>query len=105
MKDKLDITLNIAGEILDLTIPRDEEYLLRRAATEINDVWSRWSRSFQGKSDRHVLTRVTLLFARGYLAQRMANEAVDGLLQQLDAELDDLLAGDTGTEVAGPQGG
>lgn len=92
MRDKLNINLNIAGEVLSLTVPPDEEQILRRAAAEINDVWSRWSQSFKGKSDRDVLTRITLLFARGYLAQKNANEEVEGLLERLDQSLDEMLA-------------
>lgn len=98
MKDKLNITLNVAGEILDLTIPAGEEQMLRRAAAEVNDVLTKWKRNFQDKTEHHVLTRVTLLFARGYLAQRQANEAVDNVLDQLEQSLDKMLAGEAAIE-------
>ncbi|MDE6303970.1 MAG: cell division protein ZapA [Paramuribaculum sp.] len=92
MKDKINITLNIAGEILELRIPRDEEEILRNATLEINRVWNSWKSVFKDSSSAQVLARITLLFARGFLAQKAANESVDTLLSSLDKELDDLLA-------------
>ena len=92
MKDNIDITLNIAGEILQLRIPREEEEILRKATAEINHVWRNWRVAFKDSSSSHVLARITLLFARGFLAQKAANESVDTLLNSLDQELDTLLA-------------
>lgn len=92
MKDSLNITLNIAGEQLKLTVPRPEEEIMREAASQINQAMRRMQASFKDISATHAWARVALLFARGYLSAKAQNARAGIMLDELERELDGLLA-------------
>lgn len=91
MKDSLNITLNISGELIRLTVPRDEEEITREAARELNQAMRRLQAAFKDISATHAWARVALLFARGYLSAKAANKATDALLAELETQFDNLL--------------
>lgn len=84
MKDKLNITLNIAGEQLMLTIPPEDEETAREAARRVNAM----VRQFKDLSPVRAMTCVALSFARAYLSALNANARADSVLSELDARLD-----------------
>lgn len=92
MKDKLNITLNIAGEQLGLTIPREEEEILREAASQLNEAWRKMHASFKDASATHTWARVALIFARGFLSARETSARAERMLADLEARFDTLLA-------------
>lgn len=94
MKDKLNITLHIAGEQLSMTVSRSQEQIIREAASQVNDVWRKMHASFKDGSASHTWARVALIFAHGFLSARETGERADKMLQQLEAKLDDLLRND-----------
>lgn len=87
MKDKLNITLNIAGEQLLLTIPPEDEETAREAARRINVM----VRQFKDLSPVRAMTCVALSFTRAYLSALNANARADSVLSDLDASLDRML--------------
>lgn len=91
MKDNLNITLNISGEQLKLTVPREEEEVMREAASQLNQAMRRMQASFKDVSATHAWARVALLFARGYLSAKAANAATEKMLADLESQLDELL--------------
>ncbi len=92
MNDKLTITLHIAGEQLRLTIPREEEELMREAASQINEVMRKMQKSFHDISATRAWARVALAFAQGYLVARSAETETNRLLASLESRIDELLA-------------
>lgn len=91
MKDSLNITLNISGEQLKLTVPREEEEIMREAASQLNQAMRRMQASFKDVSATHAWARVALLFARGYISAKAAAKATDTMLAGLEAKFDELL--------------
>ena len=91
MKDSLDITLNISGEQLFLTVPREEEEIMREAAAQINQAMRRMQASFKDGSATHAWARVALLFARGYLAAKATNAKAETMLAGLESQFDEML--------------
>lgn len=77
-----------------------EEALWREAASSANEVWRKLSTNFRDETMLHVMARVSLLFAHGYLKEKEANGNVDKLLSELDEELGRLLS----TTVQAPEG-
>ncbi len=91
MTDKLNINLRIAGVVLPLSIHPDEEAHLREVAKEVNHVYKAYSTRFPGSSDKEVLAKVTLLFAKGYISQVNAAKELDAELDKFEDRLDSLL--------------
>lgn len=91
MKDSLNITLNISGEQLKLTVPREEEEIMREASSQINQAMRRMQASFKDVSATHAWARVALLFARGYLSAKAANARAESMLADLEKEFDEML--------------
>ncbi len=93
MNDKLDINLRVADTALSLSINRDEEELLRKAAKEINYVWNAWrdEARFSRKTPHEVLAMVTLLFAKGYLSRQTEVAHLDEILASFEDTLDQML--------------
>ncbi len=94
MKDKLDITLKIAGVGLSLSIDRNEEQLLRAVTKQVNHAYMKYSDMFADKSSEEVLAMVTLLFAKGFLQMKQQVAELDSSLVGLDEELSRLLRND-----------
>lgn len=92
MNDKLNINLRIAGVAIPLSINRDEEQQLREVGKEVNHVFETYRKRFAGSSDKEVLAKVTLLFAKGYLGQVAATKELDEELDRFESELDSLLS-------------
>ena len=94
MKDSLNITLNISGEQLFLTVPREEEEIMREAAAQINQAMRRMQASFKDATATHAWARVALLFARGYLSAKATNAGTATMLAGLETQLDEMLQED-----------
>ncbi|MDE5684923.1 MAG: cell division protein ZapA [Paramuribaculum sp.] len=91
MKDKLDITLKIAGVELSLCIDRDEEHLLRSVTKQVNHAYDKYSELFADRSSDEILAMVTLLFAKGFIQLKTQMAELDSTLEQFDSELSRLL--------------
>jgi len=91
MKDKLDITLKIAGVELSLNIDRSEEELLRQVTKQVNHAYKKYSEIFADQSSDEVLAMVTLLFAKGFIQLKTQLNNLDGTLERFDNKLSNLL--------------
>jgi len=91
MKDKLDITLKIAGVELSLNIDRNEEELLRDVARQVNHAYSKYSEWFADSNREEILAKVTLLFAKGFIQLKQQISELDNTLEDIDSELSKLL--------------
>lgn len=91
MKDKLDITLKIAGVALSLNIDRSEEELLRQVAKQVNHAYQKYSEMFAGRASDEILAMVTLLFAKGFVQLKTQINELDGSLEDFDNRLSELL--------------
>lgn len=91
MKDKLDITLKIAGVELSLNIDRNEEELLRDVAKQVNHAYNKYSQWFADSTREEILAKVTLLFAKGFLQLKQQVSELDSTLENIDSELSRLL--------------
>ena len=91
MKDKLDITLKIAGVELSLNIDSSEEELLRQVTKQVNHAYKKYSEIFAGRPSDEVLAMVTLLFAKGFIQLKTQLNELDGTLENFDNRLSELL--------------
>lgn len=91
MKDKLDITLKIAGVELSLNINRSEEEFLREVAKQVNHAYKKYSELFADSPSEEILAKVTLLFAKGFIQLRSQVAELDDVLQSFDDSLTELL--------------
>lgn len=91
MKDKLNITLKIAGAELSLNIDRSEEELLRSVTKQVNHAYEKYSELFADNTPEEVSAMVMLLFAKGFVQLKKQVTELDNTLEGLDKELSGLL--------------
>lgn len=94
MKDKLDITLKIAGAELSLNIDRSEEELLRSVTKQVNHAYTKYSEIFADSSPEEIMAMVTLLFAKGFVQLKQQLAELDETIDSFDKELSRLLRND-----------
>lgn len=79
---------------MSLSINPDEEQLLRKVAKEVNHVFEAYATRFRESSDKEILAKVTLLFAKGYIGLTEESKELDAELKRFESELDSLLTDD-----------
>lgn len=88
MNDKQRITIQLADlPRIPLAVNREDEEAARKAEKLVNDLWSRWSKTFATEPSLKVMSRVAFQCAMLYLKMEERQTA----LEQLDRELDFLL--------------
>lgn len=90
-RDKLNINLLIAGEPFSLTIPFEQEEVVRKAAELINSDWLKLSARFHSETPLRVMIFIAQAYARSYLTQMEVNSDAHALLSDLEEEFDRLL--------------
>ncbi len=92
MKDKLNITIRIAGLApIPLSINIKDEELIRSAEYNVNLLWTAWSQRFKDKSSSEILAMVAFQFAKLYLTLSAQEKATDEVLSEFEKELDNIL--------------
>lgn len=72
---------------MPLVVDRCDEELMRRAENLVNELWSRWIKTYAAETQLMVMSRVAFQFAVLYLrGEREAKE-----FAALDSELDEML--------------
>jgi cell division protein ZapA len=95
MANELPITLNIAGRPYRLTISRDEEEIVRKAAKNIENLVNHYANNYRYSDKQDLMAMVALHYAT--LAQHAQNEAsyianrFTPVLNELDKILDESL--------------
>lgn len=91
MKDKIEITLVVAGHPLTMNVNPGERERLEQAAEEVDVAWRAWNKRFKGRQKSEILAMVTLLFAESSVALREENERLETVLADFEERLDALL--------------
>jgi len=82
--EKITMEVNIAGEIISLTVPFSRQEAVRKTEAELGALYRMWSRELPGKSPRELLALMAYRFASAYLdlsqRQEEATEEAEELL-------------------------
>ena len=65
MKAEINIKVDIGGRPYNLTISREEEELVRKAAEDVNKTISKYSKAFEYKDMQELYAMVSLQYASG----------------------------------------
>ena len=93
-KEKLHIRLHIYDTDMPVVIDRQDEYLYREAAKDINEAMNAYSEVFKGKkSDKEILYMALIDIAYNYEAEKARNDTgpINKILSQITTEIEDVL--------------
>lgn len=90
---QLSIKVNIAGRVYPLSIDREEEEIIRKAADEINRNIKELQSSYAVKDSQDLIAMTALQFATQALdkSNAVGNEKLIEALQQLDKNIQELI--------------
>lgn len=91
-KDNVKIEINIAGELIILSVPFDEQVNVRKSERSINALYKEWRRQFPKKSHSELMAMICYRFASYF---RNLSDQYEELSRQLDetsSMLDSLLS-------------
>lgn len=72
--EKIKMEVNIAGEILSLTVPFSRQDAVRNTEAELGALYKLWSREFPGKTPKELLAMIAYRFASAYLDLKLRQE-------------------------------
>lgn len=83
--EKITMEVNIAGEIISLTVPFSRQEAVRKTEAELGALYRMWSRELPGKTPRELLALMAYRFASAYMEltqkhEEAAEEAEDLLM-------------------------
>ncbi len=93
-KDKLHIRLHIYDTDMPVVIDRQDEFLYREAAKDINDAVNAYSEVFKGKkSDKEILYMALIDIAYNYEVEKSRNDTtpINDILSKITSEIEDAL--------------
>lgn len=64
--DKVNMTINIAGEHLKLAVDFDRQLAVRKTEKAVADLFDSWRKKWPSKSDQQILAMVAYQFASYY---------------------------------------
>lgn len=94
--EKLHIRLHIYDTDMPVVIERQDEFLYREAAKDINEALNAYSEVFKGKkSDKEILYMALIDIAYNYEAEKTRNDTapINKALSQITEEIEDILKG------------
>ena len=96
MNDKIKINLNIADAYFPITISREEEELMRKAAKQVNMRLNSYRDRYKGVSNERLLAMVAYQFSQENLElkQRNDTEPYTAKLEEMTKMLDDYFGND-----------
>ena len=95
-EDNVQITINIAGQRIPLTVAFDQQSLVRETERNVSDLYEKWRVKFPRKSMQEHLAMIAYQYASFYLSlSRRMDEAVREA-QDLDAEIGRMLESGSG---------
>ena len=92
--EKLHIRLHIYDTDMPVVIDREDEYMYREAAKDINEAVNAYSEVFKGKkSDREILYMALIDIAYNYEVEKSRNDTapVKNILSQITSEIEEIL--------------
>lgn len=72
--EKIKMEVNIAGEILSLTVPFSRQDAVRNTEAELGALYKLWSREFPGKTPKELLAMIAYRFASAYFDLKLQQE-------------------------------
>ncbi|MBD5370717.1 MAG: cell division protein ZapA [Bacteroides sp.] len=94
------IEINIAGEILAMTVPYSRQKSIRHTEKAINDLFSDWRNQFPRKTNTEILAMVAYQYASYYHDLSALYRDLTSRLEQTSSILDTLLAQDAPAPAA-----
>lgn len=91
MKTDLNIKVDIGGRPYSLTINREEEELVRKAAEDVNKTITKYSKAFEYKDMQDLYAMVTLQYASGLMQIEREKSFKDKEMKDKLSEVDELL--------------
>ncbi len=91
MKSDLNIKVDIGGRPYSLTISREEEELVRKAAEDVNRTITKYSKAFEYKDMQDLYAMVTLQYASGLMQIEREKSFKDKEMKEKLGEVDELL--------------
>lgn len=97
--DKVDITINIVGELIKLNVDFDEQNSVRDAETAIKAAYEKLKKAWPNNSDKNLLAMVAFQFAKSY-HNAISQQAV-GVedLNEICKKIDNLSLSDSSNDV------
>ncbi len=92
MKTDLNIKVDIGGRPYSLTISRNEEELVRKAAEDVNNTIKKYSKAFEYKDMQDLYAMVSLQYASGLMHIENEKSFRDKEMKDKLKEVDDLLS-------------
>lgn len=92
MKTDLNIKVDIGGRPYSLTINRDEEELVRKAAKNVNDTITKYSKAFEYKDMQDLYAMVSLQYASGLMHIENEKSFREKEMKDKLIEVDELLS-------------
>ncbi len=92
MKTDLNIKVDIGGRPYSLTIKRDEEELVRKAAEDVNNTIKKYSKAFEYKDMQDLYAMVSLQYASGSMHIESEKSFKDKEMKDKLEEVDSILS-------------
>lgn len=90
-EDNVQITINIAGQRIPLTVGFDQQNLVRETERSVDDLYEKWRVKFPRKSMQELLTMIAYQYASFYLSLSRRLDDAAREAASLDEELARLL--------------
>lgn len=91
--DNIQMTINVAGERIALTVPFSEQNHVRDTEKNIGELYKKWSEKFPRKSTNELLAMMTYQYASYYTS---LSEIYDSVRQQAQ-EIDEIISNGLGS--------
>ncbi len=65
--EKIQMTINIGGCQLPLTVPLSQQDSVRKVESEVSDLYTKWRRKFTKRTDREILAMVAYQYANFFI--------------------------------------
>ena len=92
--EKVNIDINIAGQILTLTVPFDRQDFVRDVEDELNALFSKWQLQYPRRDERQILAMMLYRYASYYTdlvaIHKKAISMVETGIADVEAEISQL---------------
>lgn len=86
--DNIKMTLNIAGELIQLDVPFDDQYKVREAERDVKLYCDKLKKSWPSVSDKNILAMAAYQFARWYRQLLDVQQEVNDIARKKSNEID-----------------
>lgn len=96
--EEIKMEVNIAGEIIALTVPFSRQEAVRNTEAELGSLYRLWKRQFPDKAPQELLAMMAYRFASAYLSLKQKREEELNEAEQLLDTVSRLCGDDGGSE-------